>query len=43
MGFILKRVFRIDKDVIYIGGVEIVKILKEDVVNVPLKASRTIT
>ena len=39
----LKRVFRIDEDVIHIGGVEIVKILKEDVVNVPLKAYRTVT
>ena len=43
MFFMLKGVFRIDKDIIYIGGVDLVKILKEDVVNVPLKASRTIT
>jgi hypothetical protein len=43
VGFMLKRVFRIDENVIYIGGVEIVKILKEDVVNVLLKASRTVT
>ena len=43
MSFVLKRVFRIDKDVVHIGGVEVVKILKEDVINILLKASRTVT
>ena len=43
VNLVLKGVLRVDKDVIHIGGVEIVKVLKEDVINVPLEASRSIT
>ena len=43
MDLMLKRIFRVDKDVIHVGGAEIVKVFKEDVINVPLKASRTVT
>ena len=43
MDLMLKRSFRVDKDVIHVGGVEIIKILKEDVINVVLEASRSVT
>ena len=42
MDLVLKRIFRVDKDVIYVGSVEVIKILKENVINVPLEASRSI-